>query len=220
METFFPTPPQPQEAGEQGPGNGSGRRESPPYELLPITEQEIQQAVRQANPRKAPGIDGVNFGVWQRLLPHTVRWMQVIFQASIHLGYVPRSWKVASIVVIRKPSKPDYTKPKAYRPISLLRTMAKTLEAIVASRLSYVAERYNLLPPNHMGGRKKRSSEQALNVLVEAIKGAWKSKKVLSLVTFDVQGAFNGVHPQVLRTRLLERRVPRKLVEWIFSFYT
>lgn len=79
METFFPTPPQPQEAGEQGRGNGSGRRESPPYELPPITEQEIQQAVRQANPRKAPGIDGVNFGVWQRLLPHTVRWMQVIF---------------------------------------------------------------------------------------------------------------------------------------------
>lgn len=72
---------------------------------------------------------------------------------------MPRSWKVASIVVIRKPSKLDYTKLKAYRPISLLRTIAKTLEAIVASRLSYVVERYNLLLLNHIGGRKKRLSE-------------------------------------------------------------
>jgi hypothetical protein len=64
--------------------------------------------------------------------------------------------------------------------------MAKALEAIVATRLSYVAERYNLLPTNHMGGRKGRSSEQAVTVLVEAIREAWRANKVLSLVTFDV----------------------------------
>jgi hypothetical protein len=104
----------------------------------------------------------------------------------MRLAYVPRSWKVATIVVLRKPNKPDYTKAKAYRPISLLRTIAKALEAIVATRLSYVAERYNLLPTNHMGGRKGRSSEQAVTVLVEAIREAWRANKVLSLVTFDV----------------------------------
>jgi hypothetical protein len=124
------------------------------------------------------------------------------------------------LVVLRKPNKPDYTKAKAYRPISLLRTMAKALEAIVATRLSYVAERYNLLPTNHMGGRRRRSSEQAVMVLVEAIREAWRANKVLSLVTFDVQGAFNGVHPEVLRTRLLQRKVPKRLAEWILSFCT
>jgi hypothetical protein len=64
--------------------------------------------------------------------------------------------------------------------------MAKALEAIVATRLSYVAERYNLLLTNHMGGRRRRSSEQAVMVLVEAIREAWRANKVLSLVTFDV----------------------------------
>lgn len=42
--------------------------------------------------------------------------------------------------------------------------------------------------------------------------------KILSLVSFDVQGAFNGVHPSVLAERLRERRVPGDLVAWIESF--
>jgi hypothetical protein len=32
-----------------------------------------------------------------------------------------------------------------------------------------MAGRYNLLPSNHFGARKKRSCEQAINVLVERI---------------------------------------------------
>ena len=41
---------------------------------------------------------------------------------------------------------------------------------------------------------------------------------MLSLVTFDVQGAFNGVHPAVLEDRLRERQVPAVMVNWIRSF--
>jgi hypothetical protein len=198
----------------------SEANQGPPYDLPPITEREVEQAFGKANTRKAPGIDGIGFGVWQRLLPVTVRWIITTFQALMQLACVPRLWKVATIVVLRKPNKLDYTKAKAYRPISLLRTMAKALEAIVATRLSYVVERYNLLLTNYIGGRRRRSSEQAVMVLVEAIREAWRANKVLSLVTFDVQGAFNGVHLEVLRTRLLQRKVLKRLAEWILSFCT
>jgi hypothetical protein len=57
---------------------------------------------------------------------------------------------------------------------------------VVANRLAYLAERHNLLPDNHFGARKKRSCEQAINVLVERIYEAWRNRKVVSLVTFDV----------------------------------
>jgi hypothetical protein len=40
----------------------------------------------------------------------------------------------------------------------------------------------------------------------------------LSLVSFDVQSAFNGVHPSVLAERLRARRVPEDLVAWIECF--
>jgi hypothetical protein len=59
--------------------------------------------------------------------------------------------------------------PKAFRPISLLPTISKGLEAVVVARLSYMVEKYNLLLDNHFGVRPRRSAEQVLNVLVERI---------------------------------------------------
>jgi hypothetical protein len=41
---------------------------------------------------------------------------------------------------------------------------------------------------------------------------------MLSLVSFDVRGAFNGIHTRVLTPRLAERTVPNPMVEWIGDF--
>jgi hypothetical protein len=110
---------------------------------------------------------------------------------------------VAKITTLQKPDKLDYTKPKAFRPISLLLTISKGLEVVIAVRLSYIAKEYSLLPKNHFGVRPKRLAEQALNVLIERIHKGWRGKRSLSLVSFDVQGAFNSVHSSVLYRRLV-----------------
>lgn len=92
-----------------------------------------------------------------------------LYNTSLELQHTPRQWKTARIVTLRKPGKADYTLPKAFRPISLLPTISKGLEAAVAARLSFITETYNLLPSNHFGAKPRRSAEQALNVLVEKI---------------------------------------------------
>jgi hypothetical protein len=58
---------------------------------------------------------------------------------------------------------------KAFRPISLLQTISKGLEAVVAVRLSYLTEKFYLLLSNYFRGRLRRSAEHVLNVLVERI---------------------------------------------------
>jgi hypothetical protein len=55
-------------------------------------------------------------------------------------------------------------------------------------------------------------------LLIEKIYDAWRARKVLTLVLFDVQGAYNGVNKDVLRTRLQEHSIPSFLVKWIYSF--
>jgi hypothetical protein len=89
------------------------------------------------------------------------------------LGYHPKQWRNAKIVLLRKPGKPDYSIPDAYRPISLLNTLGKLLEAVVARRLSNLAEKHSLLPDTQFGGRPGRTTEQALLVLSNAIDWAW-----------------------------------------------
>lgn len=69
----------------------------------------------------------------------------LLLQFGGELGYHPMQWKQAIIIILRKPNKPDYSIPGAYRPISLLNTLGKLLEAVMARRLSYYAETYSLL---------------------------------------------------------------------------
>lgn len=118
------------------------------------------------NKWKAPGQDEIPVVVWQELWPTVGTTICNIFRASIRLGYIPGAWKVAKIIPLQKPDR-DYTKPNSYRPISLLSTLGKILEAVVATRISYLVEINNLLPHNHFGARRRRSSEQALNVRVQ-----------------------------------------------------
>jgi hypothetical protein len=70
---------------------------------------------------------------------------------------------------LKKPDKEDYTLLKAYQPISLLSTLSKILESVIATRISYIVEEHGLLPHNHFRARKRRSCEQALNILQERI---------------------------------------------------
>ena len=70
-----------------------------------------------------------------------------LFTSCLEIGHDPRAFKEPNTVVLRKPQKPRYDVPKAYRPIALLNTLGKSLEKVLASRLSGMAEDNNLLPP-------------------------------------------------------------------------
>ena len=191
-----------------------------PLELpwQPITELEIQRSLKAAKGTTAPGDDNLPMLVWKQLWVYLKDIITNIFNTSMTLGYHPKQWRNAKIVVLRKPGKPDYSVPGAYRPISLLNTLGKLLEAVVARRLSYLTEKHGLLPDTQFGGRPGRTTEQALLVLLNAIDRAWYKNKVATLVSFDLKGAFNGVNQTSLDACLRARRIPAVARKWIASF--
>ncbi|CEJ61918.1 Putative Reverse transcriptase [Penicillium brasilianum] len=85
-------------------------------------------------------------------------------------------------------------------------------------RLSHLAEKHGLLPDTQFGGRPGRTTEQALLVLSNAIDRAWYKHKVVTLVAFDLKGAFNGVHRTSLDACLRAKRIPTVARKWIASF--
>ncbi len=194
--------------------------ETPTEEIdwKPITELEIYRSLKAAKGTTAPGEDGIPTLVWKHLWTHLHTFITHLFTRSVDLGYYPRQWKRARIVVLRKPGKPDYTAPGAYRPISLLNTLGKILEAVIARRLSFWAETHKLLPDTQFGGRPGRNTEQALLVLANEIDRAWLRSKVVTLIAFDLKGAFNGVNKLSLDTRLRAKGVPTRARQWIGSF--
>src|SRR5438552_9345349 len=100
-------------------------------------------------------------------------------QASINLGHFPSCFKTTTTIIMRKPQKPNYTKPNAYRPIALESTLGKVLESIITELLSYITESHNLIPWQHFGGRPGRTGEEAMTILSERIYRAWKEGEII-----------------------------------------
>ncbi|OAQ60858.1 reverse transcriptase [Purpureocillium lilacinum] len=74
------------------------------------------------------------------------------------------------------------------------------------------------LPTNHFGARKQRSAEQALMLLQEQIYAAWRGRRILSLVSFDVKGAYEGVCKARLIQRMRASGLPEGLLRWVEAF--
>lgn len=75
------------------------------------------------------------------------------------------------------------------------------MDAVIARRISFAVEMHGLLPGEHMGGRKGRSTEHVTHVLLERIYTAWyvSGTDVASLLLLDVSGAFDNVsHPRLI----------------------
>jgi len=212
--TFFPPPP---------PADTSDLKVSTDYPEAvsynpKITMQQVARAIEKLAPKKAPGPDGISNLVLKKMFPIIKHHITALAQASFDMGHFPAPFKTTTTVVLRKPGKPDYTKPNAYRPIALENTLGKVLESIIAEILSYLTEEYQLLPPQHYGGRPGRTTEDAMMVLSERIHTAWKHQEIFSVIFMDVAGAFNNVHHERLLHNLRKRRIPEQLAKWICSF--
>ena len=158
-----------------------------------IMEAEIERAVRKAAPNKAPGTDGITNGILQKVLDMILPILCQLFNASLDIGYFPQHFRQSVTVVLRKPGKEDYSTPKPYQPIALLNTLGKALEAVISTRLMYLADYHNLLPLMHIRGRKMISTEHAIHMLLEKVNKAWKYKEIASLLLLDVSRAFDNV---------------------------
>ena len=185
--------------------------ESPPA----ITIDQIRRHILSLSPYKASGPDNIPNVVLQKALDHIEEYLQAIFRAILRLGVYVDDWRTFTTVVLRKPGKPNYEVPKAYRPIALLCTMAKVLTAIVAEDISFLVEKETLLPANHYGGRPGRMTTDAVHALVDKIKTAWRRGKVVSILYLDVEGAFPNAVTDRLIHNLRRRRIPTIYVRFI-----
>jgi hypothetical protein len=130
-----------------------------------FTLEEVEEKVMAAKTWKTPGEDGLPAMVWKQLWPVVGDKVLHLFRTSLRDGELPVQWKSAKIIPLKKLGKDDYKVAKSWRPISLLSTLGKILEAVIADRISYAVETFGFLPTNHFGGRKQRSAEQALLLL-------------------------------------------------------
>ncbi|KAL9561228.1 hypothetical protein ACKAV7_014583 [Fusarium commune] len=182
-----------------------------------ISLEEAQYATCHTG-NTSPGSDNITVklleAVWHTIGTHVRR----LFERCLTIGHHPKPFKEAEVVMIAKSGRRDLTEPRAWRPISLLSCLGKGLERLIARRLAWAAVHYSVLHPQQAGALPKRSATDLVTALIHDIEEAFARKKVATLVTMDVQGAFDTVMCNRLVLRLREQGWPDHLARWAGSF--
>ncbi|CAH2210899.1 jg7109 [Pararge aegeria aegeria] len=156
----------------------------------PFTAMELENSLRTFNPKKAPGLDGFTADICVAAICSDPGLFLSIINRCLRLAYFIQLWKTAATVVLKNPGKVDYNNPKSYWPIGLLPVLGKIFEKMLMERI-----KWHILPqlnPRQYGFVPQRCTEDALYDLINYIKEKIKEKKVVVLISLDIQGAFGS----------------------------
>jgi ribonuclease HI len=180
-----------------------------------ISDDQIWRAIKRMEPWKAVMKGDIPNHVVKICADILVPYLGEMYRASFRLNHYPSNWKIYDMVVLRKPDREDYTMPNAYRPICLLKTIAKPLSIAVTEYISYLAKKHHLLPNTHFGFRPGRATTDALLAVDKFVKDAWHNGDVVSGLFLDVKGAFPSVHIPRLVADLRRKGIPEQITKWL-----
>jgi len=140
-----------------------------------------------------------------------------IFNLSLHSGKFQSKWKDAHIIPIFKKGT-EKSKPESYRTISLLSCTGKLLERKINERLVWHLESNNLLVPTQTVYRQHHSTEDQQAYFTQDIEDAFRKKKKVLAVLFDLSKAFDKFWKDGLLFKLLQIGVSGKLHKWIKGY--
>src|SRR5258708_15659871 len=109
-----------------------------------VTKREVKDTIFTAAQLNAPGLSGLTGRAWRWAWEVLEEAMYNLIRLCADSGYHPKSWRTSITVTLQKPNR-DYSKPRSYRLIHLLKVLGKTLERLQAPRLLYYAAHYKLL---------------------------------------------------------------------------
>ena len=181
-----------------------------------FTRDDIRSTIKKLKPFKAPGGDSIQNIVLQQCVDIIIDHIYFIFCAILELDAYPDHWLIILTIILRKASKTSYNYAKSFHPIGLLNTLGKLFSSLVATDLSFLAEKHGLLPHTQFSGRPSRMTSNAMHLLVQKIHDAWRTKKVAAVLFLDVQAAFPNTVKERLLHNLRKRRVPNVYVN-LFS---
>lgn len=190
------------------------------WEWPPLSRIEVHEACSPKVKSKTPGPDNITQDMIIAAYRAEPDLLFRVFSVFFNYGYHPRCWKQATGVILKKPGKPDYSAPKAYRVISLLNCLGKVLERMLAMRLGALAEVTQLLHPSQIGGRRRKSAVDAGLLLLNEVQQQRRLGRHTSTVLLDIKGAFDHVALNQLLNVMASLELPYSLISWTQSFLT
>ncbi|KAF8624012.1 hypothetical protein AX15_006087 [Amanita polypyramis BW_CC] len=186
-----------------------------------ISSFEILEALKSTSNNSAPGYSSLSWRNLKLLLKDStfITAITMLYNDILKEGVWPTEFKIANTVVIPKPKRIDYLKPKNFRPIALLDCVGKLLSKVLAARLQDESMKYDLLHPLQFGGIKQRSTTDAGLVLTEFVKKAQDSGQFTTCLAIDMAQYFPSLNHQVLKMMLTKLGFAPNITNLFSSYF-
>ncbi|GFW87514.1 probable RNA-directed DNA polymerase from transposon BS [Trichonephila clavipes] len=185
-----------------------------------FTMQELNMALSNLDPSKSPGPDNIHGQMISRLSDWGKKSLLEIFNLSWRLGRLPRDWKKALIIPIRKSSK-KASYPESFRPIALTNFSCKLMEKIILERLTYYLNSNDLLPIEQYGFKRGHSTADQILYFGQRVRDSQNLRPSHHTVAvfLDLSKAFDRVWRNKLIIKLFNTfGIRDRALSWIFDF--
>ncbi|KAG1167453.1 hypothetical protein G6F71_009514 [Rhizopus microsporus] len=164
-------------------------------DTCPILLDDVEDALRQLPPKKAPGPDHLRQEMLAPLQPTLAPILLFLFQLYWTWSYTPADWRLAQVVPIYK--KGDPTEPGNHRPISLTSFFRKLLERSIHH---FLMDHSPPLDIAQGGFRESRGSlDQALCLaeICNTLRHRYRITPVLAFL--DIKSAYDTPATELIR---------------------
>lgn len=168
----------------------------------------------------SPGTDKVTVRLLKACWNRVKDTLLGLFNRCLALDCFPDTWKYAEVAMIPKVGKKDKSSVRSWRPIALLSCVSKGFERIISRRIAWTALTHRILSSQHGGALPKRSAMDLVASFVHDVEIALAKGLQATIVTLDVQGAFDALLINRLLHRMQHQGWPITLLRLVKSFLT
>ena len=184
-----------------------------------ITKLEVEKQIRKVENKESFGHDTISYGFLKKMSRWISGEMTEIMNLSIEVKRYPNQWKVARVKPLFKGEGCDRHEPKSYRPVALLSSMSRIMEAILARQLDNYQEQNRLIHQGVHGFRKSRGTHTAMLEVWEFVMRRTERGELVALDFLDMSAGFDTlVHLHILRKMEIQFGMHEDSLEWLSSY--
>lgn len=196
--------------------NLKNTQNAPPFKFRNISQAELIKCTKSLKPKNSAGPDEIPTKIIKiaaLTIPHV---FQHIINQSLSTGFIHQRCKNAILIPIHK--KNDKLNMTNYRPISIINSISKILEKIVAQQLNEHLETNNLLYKLQFGFRKKHNTQQAMLIYLDYLEKMKQENKITCSSFIDLSKAFDTVDHKILIEKLKTFGINGTELDWFYNY--